>query len=1257
MKISFLLSFLLSLTHWQLLAQTGAGFFENKGQWEGGFLYKSNIPSGNFFIDPTGYTLLQYNAEDVSKMMGHHQTQLDKRLEPIKITPPGENGSGATGDDISIRKHAYRVTFLGNTRQTRSKGEKPTGERANFFIGNDQSKWKTDVQSFSAVRVQNMYPGIDVKYYTYNDKIKFDILVEPGANPSLIKLKYEGADKVEIIKGELVITTSLGIVKEMKPYAYQIIGGTKVEVPCSYQLANNQVSYKLQGYNKNAPLVIDPTILWLSTYTGSLTTNWGYTAAPGPDKSIYAAGIVAKNGYPVTLGNFFQRVNQSFPNDLWDIGITRIARNGNIPNTSPPEKGFIFSTYIGGSQEEFPHSLIVDNDGSVVMLGRTFSGNSFPHTSKWGSNGGWDIFVFKLSADGANMIGSMLIGGTLDDGYNHENIIPASGPTEKPYRLNYGDCSRSEVVLDNAGNIFIASNTKSSDFRLKNASFTTYSGIQEGVVMKITPNLSDVLFSTFLGGNNFDAAIALAYDPLNNNILVAGYTESTNMPGGGLRSTPYGQLDGFLSKFNSSGSHLVSTYFGTTSNDYIFAVQVDALGNPYVLGVSYGNLVNKNPTTGVIFPQSKGKQFVAKLKPDLSDIVFTAKFGSGSGSEHDISPTAFLVDQCNRIFVAGWTYSGSCSPNLNAKLMPTVDPVKTAPFQTGDGKDFYFIVFEKDCSAILFASFWGQQGGGFDHVDGGTSRFDKQGVIYMASCANCRGNVACDGLVDPTYRFPLVNAAFNNRREGDIGEADCNMHALIYDFGLGEASAAITPFINGVAFKRNGCSNVDVRFIGTSNGATVVLPSPGTILPPDPGVTYTWEFGTVSNPTLLGTQTGKDITQNFVYDPSIPEYQVRLTVVDVNKACKTTDVSVTTIKVSPIKATLDASYTRACDKKEVEFINQTIGDPSVLPPFGPTSFIWNIEGQNLSARDFSPFKYTYPAEGNYEVKLKLNDPNYCNDGEEFILPVFIARNVNPQLSFKSPVCINLATNQASVEFNASGGPNISWKIFTETGSIPLFTANGPKTNYSFSAPAKYRLELRVEDLLACNTVGTKTEQIDVGKPPRSQFIFSTPEENTPVFFTNQTSPLNPSSQTYKWDFGDGDSSNQINPSHLFNFTKRNDVMLIATDNASRCSDTSMQRVFTRVSPLSNIPTAFTPLGVTNKTFGIIGFGIIRVNFQIYNRWGVKLFDTAEFGSLRREWDGTYKGVLQPMDVYTYVAEIFYSDGEKETKRGEVTLIR
>lgn len=1242
-----------------IFAQTGSGFFENKGQWEGDFQFKANIPSGNFFITPTGYTILQYNGEDLNRAMGHVQSPLEKKIEPVKIKPIGEDGKEGTVDR-AIRKHAYRVSFLGGTKSTKAKGEKPTGDRSNFYLGNDPSKWKTDIQSFSAVRVENMYPGIDVKYYTYNDKIKFDILVEPGANPSLIKVKYEGADKIEVIKGELVITTSLGIVKELKPYAYQVVGGTKVEIPCSYVLANNQVSYKIQGYNKNAPLVIDPEYLWLSTYSGSYTDNWGYTAAPGPDKSIYAAGIVAGNGYPTTTGAYQTRNNSDRNLRFgWDVAITRYAQDGNDPKSVPDafgirDKGPIFSTYIGGYGDDYPHSLIVANNGDVVILGRTNSEETFPHSNVWGDMKLWDIYAFRLNEDG-KFVGSWLIGGEGDDGYNHSGSdnLPIKLNQGVPYRLNYGDCSRSEVVLDDQGNVFIAANTQSNNFPTKNAAFPRQ-GNQDGVLIKIKNDFKEILFSTYIGGSGFDAAVCLGYDTNTRRVLVGGYTESANFKGieaGTLGGSFKGGLDGFLSVFENNGTPYKSTYLGTSNYDFIYAVQVDQTGYPYVLGISYGNWLVKNAPASI----STGKQFVAKLEKDLSDFIFSNRFGSGANNVHDISPIAFLVDDCNRIFIAGFINSPDsyCESNQNAMNMVVVDPLKgktQAQYARGDGKDFYFIVFEPDCAAVKFATFWGQQGGTFDHVDGGTSRFDKQGIIYMASCANCPIPSGCDP-VDLGYSFPIKNNT-SPRRAGNDGKP-CNMHALIYDLGLGQAKAEITPFIDGVAFKKNGCNSITARLIGSSSGAKAILPVSGR-LPEQSGVTYNWEIELVSNPgVIIGTATGRDIDYPFTHissGPSVTEYLVRLKVFDDNKACDKEDETTTVIEVGIDEADLNAEYVYNCSK-DVVFKNLSNGGSLA---FTPTSFIWNFDGRDQSATGIADVPYRFPSFGRYTAILKLNDDQFCNNGDTIHVDVFITDVVKATLNYPSPVCLD-RTGKARVEFKAGGGPNVKWQISDPSG-IPIFNQPaGLSASYEFNTSGIYKVKIDVNDPNACVQNDQEEAFVAVNPSPISGFRFSTPQENTPVSFTNLSDDLSPANRRFLWDFNDGDTSNQVNPSHLFNFIRPHKVKLVAIAVPSGCRDSTILTLTPKVSPLVNIPNAFTPLAATNNRFNIIGYGVIQVNLKIFNRWGVKVFDSQI--SKFKAWDGTFNGQLQPMDVYSYLAEVYFANGERETLTGNVTLIR
>jgi hypothetical protein len=233
-----------------------------------------------------------------------HGHSIEKIKPPVKITTGVKDGEGNNNARrLSIRSHAYTVRFIGAKRQVQFIPEKPTGEMSNYFLGGNPENWKTDVGSFATVIAKDVYPGVDVKYYSNGDQLKYDLVVQPGADLSRISMRYDGVDKISIRDGQLIIETSVGQSKELAPYAYQIVNGEKVEVSCSYALTNGQVNFKVRGHDKSSILVIDPVLVF-STYTGSKASNWGFTAAPGPDGSLYAGGIVFGTGYPISIGAF-----------------------------------------------------------------------------------------------------------------------------------------------------------------------------------------------------------------------------------------------------------------------------------------------------------------------------------------------------------------------------------------------------------------------------------------------------------------------------------------------------------------------------------------------------------------------------------------------------------------------------------------------------------------------------------------------------------------------------------------------------------------------------------------------------------------------------------------------------------------------------------------------------------------------------------------------------------------------------------------
>jgi len=276
----------------QVFAQSfyGVEFIENKGQWKEDFAYKSILGNGVAYIHANGFTISITHPDDYATVLNRihggngasNPTAVDRTLnigskENTEVLPITDLAK--SNEPLLMRSHSYRAQFIGSSGSSKFISNKPTGNDANYFIGDDPAYWKNDVKSFGEVVVKELYAGIDIRYYAGNGKIKYDLILAPGADPKRIKLQYNGVDGLRIKNGELLIKTSVGEVKEFAPIAYQIINGQRRSVNCKYVVAGNTLSYDLGAYEKNAVLVIDPTLVF-STYSGSKSNNWGYSAAP-----------------------------------------------------------------------------------------------------------------------------------------------------------------------------------------------------------------------------------------------------------------------------------------------------------------------------------------------------------------------------------------------------------------------------------------------------------------------------------------------------------------------------------------------------------------------------------------------------------------------------------------------------------------------------------------------------------------------------------------------------------------------------------------------------------------------------------------------------------------------------------------------------------------------------------------------------------------------------------------------------------------
>jgi gliding motility-associated-like protein len=1206
--ILLLLSCLIGIT---TFAQNNIEFVENKGQWDPHVKFMGQLSNGAFFVEQNGYTVIQHNSEDWEKV---HQATHNKVV----------NGKRLQDVDITVHSHAYKVNFIGSNPKAQIIADKPLYTFNNYIIGNDPSKWVFNANIYQAITVKDVYPNVDVHYYSDKGMMKYDIIVHPGGDVSKIAMKYDGANQMKLKNKDLIIGTSVGDLKELSPYTYQYDEKGKAEVSTKYSLKNNIVRFDVKNYDPSSTLIIDPNLVFCS-FSGSTVDNWGFTATYGPDGSMYGGGIVMGTGWPVSPGAFQTSFGGGSGSGCFtgniDIGIIKLSPDGTKR---------IYATYIGGGEQDIPQSLIVDSQGNLIVAGRTTS-KDYPGTLI-GPGGSYDIVITKLNSTGTGLIGSRIIGGSGDDG---ANISACGDGHDNSLQRNYGDEARSEVNLDAAGNIYLAACTQSvadgagqggfpivGGFQAKNAGGSTNVN-QDAVVLKLNPDLSTLLFSTYLGGSGNDAAYVIEVNPSDGNIYVAGGTESTNFPGvtaGTIGPANNGGIDGFVSIISNNGSSLLkSTYLGTSAIDQVYGLKFDLLGFPYVMGQTTGSW----PVINAAWSTPNGRQFIAKLKPDLSAFVYSTVFGKTTGGQTnpDISPVAFLVDRCENVYVSGWggkVVSGLNYPSAGVAGLPiTNDAIKATPDinpQSGLGEDFYFFVLKKDATKQLYGSFFGQNGGDIrDHVDGGTSRFDKNGVIYEAMCASC-GN---------TLPFPTTPGAWASRKSSS---AECNLALVKIDFDLSGVRSGIQSIIDGRPRDTAGCVPLTVQFIDTVRNA----------------VSYEWYFG---DGTPMVKTTTPSTTHTF---NNVGIYQVMSVAID-STTCNLRDTSYLNIKVSDLKAQMDfdAIKLNPCDSFKYRFDN--ISTAPAAKPFTNTSFTWDFgDGSPKLTTGTASVFHNYSAPGTYNVQLILNDTAYCNYPDTITKQLRIASLV--KAGFETPPT-GCAPYDAHFTNTSQAGSQFIWDF--GDGS-PVSNETDP--THLYPNPGTYTIHMTAIDSGTCNIIDSTKLTITVYGNPTVDFNAAPqpPTENTPISFANLSSS---DAIRFKWDFGDGDSlttTSRAVISHEYNATGKYNVCLTAYNQAN-CPATICKTVETLVNPVVDVPNAFTPgkFG-PNSTIYVRGFGIAKMKFAIWSRWGEKVFET---NSKKLGWDGYYKGKLLPMDVYAYTLEVEFSDGTKTTKTGDITLIR
>ena len=931
-------------------------FIENKGQWPVIVKFGAEIPGGELYI-MDGKIRLAFR--DAKALNASNHIGISNGYHTLKKT------------NELLKMHAFDMVFNDDAPSMVYEKNGQVSGLYNYFIGNDTSKWVKGAHGYTSIKMKDVFSGVDLVFSSSGGNLKYDLIVEAGCSSDDIKIKYEGVDNLLLTDYGIEIVTSIGIFDEFVPETYSICDGKKSMLNCSYVVEGNNVRFDVEDRDVSESLVIDPLLIF-STYSGSAADNWGNTATYDEHGNAYSGGMTnhERGGlfvgvFPVTTGAY-----QANYGGIWDVAILKFDSLG---------QNLLYATYLGGTDSEVPQSMIVNQKGQLVILGVTSSldfpitANAFDSTFNGGSSfdliggvpmrNGSDNFVAILSEDGSELLASTYIGGSANDG-----ILPGINELVR----NYGDESRGDIITDKEGNIYLISRSYSTDFPTKNGFQMLHRGGVDGTVVKMTPDLSEMVWGTFLGGSGSDTGLSIKLDSANAP-FIAGGTSSQDLTttDSVLHETFNGGTDGWVAHLGSDGDSLLSlSYIGTNVYDQVFFIDIDSEGSVYMAGQTTGDY----PVTSGVYRHGTSGQFIHKISGDLQRTEFSTVVSSLEKSIPDISLTAFLVNDCNNIYLSGW---GS---NINAFRNDTFGyfgletnglPVSSDAHQkTTDGSSFYMMVLSGNASEFLYGTFFGDVNS-LVHVDGGTSRFDKNGIVYHAVCASCTGDSS----------FPTTTNVYAENN----GSSGCNN--AVFKFDLASLRARIQT--NTLDFKNpgfnNGCIPLDIAFQNRSIGGEI----------------FEWDFGD-------GTTISTRDTSTIFYQYSVEGvYNVSLRAFDIS-ACVVEDFDY---------ATVIASYTDFSISNSVDICE---GSSTTLSVVGGTNFLWI---PNTGLNDPTASTPIATPSDTIAYKVEAWDINGCSFEDSLVVNVIPMPTLTIQKVFPSSCADG---NGIQFEVEVEDTENIVW---------------------------------------------------------------------------------------------------------------------------------------------------------------------------------------------------------------------------------------
>jgi len=633
----------------------------------------------------------------------------------LRNTPPASNRSKSAASQpvtepvkaAGTEAAVIHMELAAANPSPRIGGAEELPGKVNYFIGNDPSKWRTNIPTYAKVKYEDVYPGVNLVYYGNQGQLEYDFVVAPRVDPGIIQLRFDGVQKLSMAHdGDLILDTSHGEVCFRKPVVYQLIGGAKKEVAGSYLLAsNNTATFQIGDYDRSQPLVIDPVALY-STYLGGNYVDQAFGIAVDSAGNAYVTGITSSSNFPTK--NPIQ-------------GTLAGSDNAFVSKINPSGSAFVYSTYLGGGLADEGMAIAVDSSGNAYVTGDTQS-RDFPLKNPFqATRKDYDTtFVSKLDPTGSALVYSTFLGGSGSGG-------------------DFG----TGIAVDGSGNAYVTGQTSSTDFPTANALQATLIGSTNGFVTKLNPTGSTLVYSTFLGGSTADYASGIAVDS-SGSAYVTGNASSKNFPTlNALQGSLKGSNNAFISKINPAGSAFVySTYLGGSRFDYGAAIAVDASGNAIITGSTNST---DFPTLNAFQPTLKGgisNALVSKINPSGTALVYSTYLG-GSGPDYghgiavDASGNAYVIGE------AGWVD------------FPTLNPL--TPLNGGA----FVTQFSSTGSLVYSTRFGGTSGNSSIGPDYGRAiAIDSQGNAYVTGYTNTGDFWAVNSL----------QPFFNGRREAFVAK-------------------------------------------------------------------------------------------------------------------------------------------------------------------------------------------------------------------------------------------------------------------------------------------------------------------------------------------------------------------------------------------------------------------------------------------------------------------------------------------------------